>query len=85
MQNPTANSESGRVIRVDLQHHVQELMRKALSRISSGPVQVLMDESTIQIHGSVGTWHEKQYAQESIRRLTNGRSIDNSLVVDGNR
>lgn len=81
MQKPLASRSSRQTFRIDLQHQVLDLMERAVARISSGAIQVRLADDEVILDGHVNTWHEKQYAQESIRSLTSGRVIRNSLVV----
>ena len=67
-------------LRIDTQHHVLELIQKAVSRIA-GSVQVQLADEHIFLTGQVNSWHQKQFAQESIRPHAGQRIICNSLKV----
>ena len=67
-------------LRIDTQHHVLELMQKAVSRIA-GSVQVQMADEHVFLTGHVDSWHQKQFAQEAIRPHAGDRVICNSVKV----
>ena len=81
MQNTKATRKSHNIVRIDVQHHALDLMKRAVSRIASGSVDVRVEGGEVVLNGVVNSWHEKQYAQESIRSLTSGRVIRNSVQV----
>ena len=67
-------------LRMDTQHQALELMQVAVSRIA-GSVQVQLADEYIFLTGHVESWHQKQFAQESVRRHAGERLICNSLKV----
>jgi len=77
MPQPISN---GRVVRVDTDHAVLELMATAVSRIN-GSLTVEIQDRLVQVSGQAGSWHEKQLAQESLRSVCSSYRICNNIRV----
>ena len=56
-------------IRLDTDHTVQELMASAVARISAA-VPVELCEQQVRLTGSVTSWHEQQWVQETLRSIS---------------
>lgn len=63
------------------EHKIAVLMRSALRHALPGDVRVTVNEKAVFMHGVVPYWHQKQLAQECVRRLAAGRLIDNRVAV----
>ena len=71
-------------VRLDAQHSiVQEAgrhLRRALGRQADRFV-VAADDECVYLAGRVGSWYEKQAAQEAVGQSTGGRRVINDLMV----
>jgi hypothetical protein len=62
-------------------------LQRALVGLPAADLRFARDGSGVRIHGRVSTWHEKQLAQEIVRRLCPALRICNAARVeeDGGR
>lgn len=72
-----------RTVRIDTDHHLVELMQSAVDRLHGNRVDVQLCDEYVLLRGSVNSWSAKQSAQESIRRMSASRTIQNDLAVIG--
>ena len=68
--------------RLDPEHHLLELMQTSLRRINRQSINVQLVRDSVLLTGNVGSWHEKQHAQECVRPYSQGRSISNHIRVE---
>ena len=57
------------------------MMQKAVGRLLTGQVGIHLQTNSVLLTGSVESWHDKQFAQESIREISGPRIIRNDLRV----
>jgi osmotically-inducible protein OsmY len=57
-------------------------LQRALLELPAAELQVELGGGCLQIAGRVSSWHEKQRAQEILRRLCPGTQISNGARVD---
>ncbi|MEY2726643.1 MAG: hypothetical protein RLZZ458_2510 [Planctomycetota bacterium] len=60
-------------------------LQRALVGLPAADLQLDRVTGGVQIRGRVSTWHEKQLAQEIVRRLCPELRICNAARVDGNK
>ena len=72
---------SHQMLRIDTQHHLLDLMQTAVDRIAGSDIRVQLVRESVLLSGDVDCWHQKQFAQESIRRYTGERMISNDIRV----
>lgn len=72
---------SHQILRLDTDHHIAHLMQKVVDQVCSSPLHVRLTSHVVTLSGNVTTWHQKQLAQESIRRLAAGRQVRNNIRV----
>ena len=72
---------SHQTLRVDTQHRLLDLMQTAVDRIAGGDIRIQLARESVLLSGDVECWHQKQFAQESIRRYVGHRSISNDIRV----
>lgn len=85
MQSSSTPRNSTGSVRVDTDHHLHEMMQRAVGRLQQASVQVQLSRDSVLLTGSVNSWHEKQFAQEAIRVLSRTRRIHNELQVRSTR
>ena len=69
------------MLRIDTQHHLLDLMQTAVDRIAGSDIRVQLVRESVLLSGDVDCWHQKQFAQESIRRYAGERMISNDIRV----
>ena len=72
--------------RIDQHHELHEVVRTALSKnpgIPSGRLSFELNDSTVVLRGVVGSYYQKQLAQESLKSLKGVRAITNDIEVVG--
>ncbi|MEY3174076.1 MAG: hypothetical protein RLZZ436_1990 [Planctomycetota bacterium] len=62
---------------------LQGMLQRALAELPAADLRVRLAGSRVVICGRVGTWHEKQRAQEILRRLCPALQIQNGVEVEG--
>lgn len=70
---------------IDPPHELAELIRSTLERhLSSSGLRVNADvyERDVVLSGVVGSWYQKQLAQESLLALDEVDLVDNRITVD---
>lgn len=70
----------------DPPHELRDLIRGVLARnpyFAGRDVEVELDETDVILRGSVGSYYQKQVAQESLRRINGIGAIRNELEVVG--
>ena len=72
---------SSRHFRIDPEHQVMEMMRSALEHLKHCEVNIQFQQDAVYLTGEVGSWSDKQIAQESIRSILGHRRIENNLRV----
>lgn len=77
----TSTSRSIRVFRLDKTHELQSQLEIAVRRQLLNAVEVVVEEETIQLNGTVSSWYEKQLAQETVRANAAACRIRNALRV----
>jgi len=75
------SSGNGRMLCLDIDHTVEQLMTAAVARISSR-VRVHVDADRVLVSGTVNSWHEKQLVQESLRAVSPSYRISNEISVN---
>lgn len=70
-----------RTLRVDAQHHLQQLMQRSVQRISNAQVKISVCSEHVRLEGHVTSWAKKQLAQETVRSYSGERVIVNALQV----
>ena len=79
--NVAPSGQSRQYIRLDTEHHVLELMQRAVGRLAGSSVKIRMSGDAVLLSGTVRSWYEKQNIQESIRKFTGHREISNAIDV----
>jgi len=70
---------------IDPPHDLGQVIRKAVDRFMSGSAnQIHADvyDRDVVLSGVVGSWYQKQLAQESILSLDDIGIVDNRIIVD---
>lgn len=76
-----ARPQSSTYFRVDTEHHLLDMMKKAVSRMNALDLDIQLDQEAVLLNGTVNCWHDKQRIQESVRGLSGSRYIENNLRV----
>lgn len=50
--------------------------------VEPGPLRIEAEHGAVQLHGQVGTYFEKQMAQEAVLRLDGVERLENHLEVN---
>jgi hypothetical protein len=66
----------------DGEERLRAELQRALLELPAAELQVDLGGGRLQIAGRVSSWHEKQRAQEILRRLCPGKQISNGVKVD---
>lgn len=70
---------------IDPPHELGQLIRKAMDRqmsISASRIHADVYQRDVVLSGVVGSWYQKQLAQESILSLDDIGIVDNRIIVD---
>lgn len=81
----SATAMNKHTLRLDTDHHVAVMLQQAVDRIGNNALSVRMADKQIVLTGHASTWHQKQMAQESVRKLAANRTIQNRIQVTGNK
>lgn len=83
MSTQTLAAQPRRHFRIDPEHQLLDMMQNAVARIQGADIQIQLRDESVLLTGTVERWHEKQFAQESLRNLSGNRVISNGLQVIG--
>ena len=81
MSNSSSPQRSSTFFRIDPEHQLLEMMQATVRRICAAEIQIRLHNDSVLLLGSVNSWYDKQYAQESLRELSGSRMIHNDLQV----
>jgi len=73
-------------VHLDSPHDLRDLVRGVLSRnpyFVGRDLRIEFDQRDVILRGAVGTYYQKQIAQESLRRISGLGTIRNELEVAG--
>lgn len=83
MPTQSLSDQPKRHFRIDPEHQLLDMMQKAVARLQGANIQIQLHNESVVLTGTVQCWHEKQFVQESLRRLSGNRTISNGLQVVG--